>query len=275
MKLSRANLLAVRVAGVDRKDEALRQLRVERDGSTAASDGTAIMVVEPVGDAASAAFPSLSAGEVSVGVGGVGLGKEVAEETLKNMPRGMLGVELGYAVMSRNDDRGAALTTTDLSKEQTVEGAKARKQFPEWTNVMREGRRDGNVRVCLDRRGLLRLLKAMEEACGGGDHLAFMEVGEKGIFVRGIDVRTGQRAMGYVKGVDVVGEWLHYGNWERSVLGKTRKRHVKNFDAGAEDAIGGNLQDDGERKGAAHPRRKRRKRLSRRSGRGKKIPRGS
>jgi len=136
MLLSKANLVVVKVAGTDKKDPVLHQVHIEDDGTTVASDGSVMMAVEPLeaaGRGRPAALPEF-ADEDEIPDGGVGVVPEVIIETIKNLPRGALGLELGFACVTKclsgegeeDGDSGGArsieLTTTDLNKKLKVEG---------------------------------------------------------------------------------------------------------------------------------------------------------
>ncbi|MBW1779369.1 MAG: hypothetical protein JRL30_01395, partial [Deltaproteobacteria bacterium] len=103
MLLSKANLAPIKVAGADKRDQVLHQLRVEADGTTVASDGSAILAVEPIDDRP-AAMPDFKT-ETDVGEDGAGIPPEIVTEALRNIPKGNLGLELGFvAVTGYNEE---------------------------------------------------------------------------------------------------------------------------------------------------------------------------
>ena len=227
MLLSKANLVTVKVAGTDKRDQVLHQMRVEPDGSTVASDGQAMLVVEPVSERPEA-MPDFD-DETDVGDGGAGFSPAVVNDALRNIPKGALGLELGFVAVTGLDeeDGKVELTATDLNKNLKVEGPLARRRFPEWEGVLRRAKRACSHKVCVDRRALIRLLQAMESACPNPDHSVFIEFGEEetdGFLLRSVGVETGQHAVGYMVPLDTGGEWLKMNAWERKALGRTIKR---------------------------------------------------
>jgi len=231
--LSKANLAPIKVAGADKRDQVLHQLRVEADGTTVASDGSAILAVEPIDDRP-AAMPDFKT-ETDVGEDGAGIPPEIVTEALRNIPKGNLGLELGFvAVTGYNEEDGTIeLTATDLNKNLKVEGQLSRRRFSEWRPVLQRARKACKHRVCVDRKALIKLLQAMESACPNPDNSAFIEFGESetdGFLVRSVGVETGQRAIGYMLPLDTGDEWLKMNSWERKVMRRSVKRRRRDAD---------------------------------------------
>ena len=228
MKLSKANLLARKVAGKDRSDPVLNQLWVESDGTTVASNGNAMMAVEPVGEVPST-LPEFE-DEVSIGEKGCGLPVKLVDEALRNMPKGNLGLELGYAVVTGYDeDKNAVkLTTTDLNLNRSVEGRASRKRFPEWRKVLKDAREGEVQKTCVDRKALRGLLDAIDAACPDSENAVFVEfypgATGGGIILRAVSAETGQHVVGYMLPLDTEGQWLPMNRWERDVVGRKIKR---------------------------------------------------
>lgn len=228
MKLSKANLQVVRVIGTDKSDEVLHQVRVDPDGTTVASDGKAIMVVEPVDQERGARSMPEFEDETAPGGDGIGVTPDVIKETLKNLPRGSLALELGYAVLTEcsEEKREVQLTTTDMRMNKAVAGRMVKKRFPEWRGVLRLAKRKAAHKVCLPRKALINLLEAMEAACPGGDSVVFVEFGETmqdGVLFRSVAIETDQRVVGYMTPLDTEGEWLPLNEWERKATGRLLK----------------------------------------------------
>jgi len=228
MKLSKANLLARKVAGKDKSDPVLNQLWVEPDGTTVASNGNAMMAVEGVSKVPST-LPDFE-DEADVGADGCGLPVRLVDETLRNMPKGSLGLELGYAVVTGYDDgKGSVkLTTTDLNLHRTVEGRLSRKRFPEWRGVLRNARKGEAHKVCVDRKALRGLLDAIDAACPDSENAVFIEyypgATGGGMVLRAVSAETGQHVVGYMLPLDTEGAWLPLNPWERGVVGRAIKR---------------------------------------------------
>lgn len=231
MLLSRASLTAAEVAGRDPGDEVLHQLAVESDGTTAASDGRVLLAVGPVTERPRAFpdFPGEAGAEAEVRASGhAGIPPEVAARALRDMPRGALGLELGYAALTRCEPGrgGVGLTTTNLNRNLTVDGMRSRKRFPEWRGVLAAGRRGegpGDTRrVCVDRRALVRLLRALDAAAPDPEACVFLEIppGEAaGLVLRARNAVTGQAVVGLAMSVNTRGAWLPETAWEAGVFG--------------------------------------------------------
>lgn len=230
MKLSRANLEVRRVASSDDKDAELSQVHIEQDGSTAASNGKSLLAVQPVSEErVGAALPTME-DECTVPSGGVGVRLGVIDDTIRNLPKGNLGLELGYAVITECDEekRSIELTTTDLNKRRKVEGQIVRARFPEYRHILRRAKRAATKRVCVDRKELMNLLAAMDKACPHPDNAVFIEFGgeKDGLVLRSVSVQTGQRAVGYTMPLDTGGDWLVENEWEKKLFAKSAKRKI-------------------------------------------------
>ena len=215
------------MAWKDKRDLELHQVRVEPDGSTVASDGNVMLAVSPV-KGYPRGLPEMP-DEKKV-EDGVGIPIEIVTEALKNIPKGSLGFELGYAVVTKCEGEGAAgtieLTTTDLNKRLKVEGPIARKLFPEWKGVMRKAKDRKARRIAVNRKSLIVLLEAMDVACPDPNGVVFMELSENeevGILFRAEAADTKQRAVGYIMPLDTQGEWLKMSKWEKRLFGKSAK----------------------------------------------------
>jgi len=232
MKFSRANLQVVRVVTRNKADTVLRQVRIDADGTTVASDGNAVMAVEPVSEDTireESALPAF-ASETDVPEDGVGLVPEVVTEAIRNLPKGNLALELGFVVLTdcSEKEQQVALTTTDLKMNKTVEGYMARKRFPEWRSILKRIKRRSTRKVCLHRKSLIRLLNAVDAACPAGEPLVFLEFSDTpetdGILLRAVAVETGQRVIGYLMPMDTGEDWLKLSPWEQSVFARAIKR---------------------------------------------------
>lgn len=236
MKLSRANLLVREVVTKNKKDPALHQVHVDEDGTTVGSDGTIIMAVEPVTEEPQA-MPEFE-DEQEAPPQGLGIMPGVVDKVLRNIPKGNLGLELGYAVLTHHDveNREVSMATTNLNQTQVTEGKLSPAPFPEWKGVLRAAKKaqvqsGGGVRVCIDRRALINLLKAMDKACPDPDNAVFIEFApeaeKQGLMLRAESVQTGQHCIGYLLPLDTQGEWLLMNKWERKVLARSAKRRKR------------------------------------------------
>ncbi len=234
MILSRANLQVLDVASRDPKDRELYQVHVGRDGCTVASDGAVLMGVEGMSGRPSA-LPTFSGEQEAEAVvrreDGVGIPPAVAHQARRDLPKGALALELGFVALTKVEEGrggGVELTSTDLTRHLKVEGRKARGRFPEWVKVLRQMRPPGEAvhRVCVDRRSLVRLLKAFDGAAPDPEGAIFLEVpvgGKGGVVLRARNVQTGQAVIGMCLPLGTRGEWLEMTAWERGVFGEKLK----------------------------------------------------
>jgi hypothetical protein len=232
MLLSRANLSVIDIALKDSTDPVLHQMHVEPDGSTVASDGSVLMAVSPVTERP-AAMPEFSgeanAQKTLAAEGFLGVLPNVVSQARRDMPRGALGLELGFAALTGNQPgrAGVELTTTDLNRNLKVEGRKAKRRFPEWRGVLREGRQGpGGTpqevrRVAVDRKALVRLLRALDAAAPDPENVVFLEIpaGEgAGLVLRARNYQTGQSVVGLAMSINTRGEWLPLSPWEEGIF---------------------------------------------------------
>jgi hypothetical protein len=225
---SLANLLVVNAATKDTNRTTINCVYFSEDGSTVATDGVAMIAVEPV-DQDKMKFPDL--GDASLpGDGGFTLDLDVVKDVIQNVPKGR--PETSFAVLTRQDGTRAELATTDLRKEKRVSGFLRRPKFPKWRLVFRGiGRVEGS-RVCVSRRALIDLLQTMDAASGGGKDLTqvlFLEVGGPldGILLRSVNRFTGQNVVGVLLPANTKGQWLKMSTWVRRLLGRGKKRKEK------------------------------------------------
>lgn len=265
MLLSRANLQVLDVVLRDKADLVLHQIRVEPDGSTVASDGHVLMAVSPVTERPPAfpEFPGEAEAENQIQTeGGIGINPEVTAKARRDIPRGALGLELGFAAITGcgpGRQNSVELTTTDLNRHLKVEGKKGKRAFYDWKTPLAEGRlgaatpegaqpggavgsrgvaggAGGARRVCVDRRALVKLLQAIDAAAPDPENAVFIEIppGEgAGLVLRARNAATGQSVVGLAMSTNTRGEWLPLSEWEKAVFAvggngaATQKRQPK------------------------------------------------
>ena len=236
MLLSKSNLSVVAVASRKEFDRGLNGVRIEPDGSTVAGNGKVLMAVSPV-DGARIHFPEVGE-RASVGERGVVLRNDHVEEALHVIPNdkrvSLQHVALTKAKVSSQIEMTTMSTT---GRVRSVADAPKNDVYPDWKAVMRlvrsggkevaeRGLKTGIVRVCVNRKELIGLLKAMESACPdkGDENPVEIEIG-RGVVLRCFNRDNGQRAIGalnaYVQrglnGETVVPHTPMNG-WERDVL---------------------------------------------------------
>jgi hypothetical protein len=199
---------------------------VTAEGEAVASNGRALLVVEPVDPERAARLPAPSgAPEAEPPPEGVGVPLDVATGALSAIPKEDKP-SLKYALMTRCDPAGVELLTTDGARARRSSGPPARGGFPEWREEARKATANGAAkrRVLVDRRALSALLAALEKACPdkANRNPVFVEVGESDqpLVLRSLNLETGQHAVGVIKPLSAGGKWLRRSGWEARLAGE-------------------------------------------------------
>jgi len=230
MIYSRANLMVASVASKDRYDRGLNGVRFEPDGATVAGNGKMLMAVGPA-DEKKVRWPDTAGEQMEPGRDGLVLPVDLVERVLKNMVKDKR-YTLQHVAMSRVPDPARVGFTSLDAKGDTVTSAALPKSdsFPDWRGVVRELRGEGDgLRVCLNRKDLIDLLKALESACPDkGDvspvFLEFVEEG-RGVIARCVNSETGQHAVGALNSYKLKeGQWLERDGWEKTLFAIVRKK---------------------------------------------------
>jgi hypothetical protein len=128
------------------------------------------------------------------------------------------------------DPKKVELTTSDMRSEQRVAGYPKPEPFSDWKTAIRRVRSQGGPKICLNRRDLIDLLQALEEACPdkGGENPVYIEINPegKGLIMRCVNRETGQRAIGGMYAYQTGGHWLPSDPWEAGVF-KTEIKRLK------------------------------------------------
>ena len=161
--------LAVRGVAADPKAHpVLSQVRAEADGSTVATNGSVVMAVGPVDRAKVRGLDIEDESDCSIPSGGVGLPLAMVDEAAKKAPKGNPR-EQNVAV-TRCDSKRVEITTAVKGREQRIAEMPVRGTYPDWRTFLRDKRKAcRSGKVCVDRRDLLQLLKAMETWMGGNN----------------------------------------------------------------------------------------------------------
>jgi len=226
VRITRANLSVAGAASSDKKEPALNRVHLAADGSTVASNGSMLLAVGPPDPVRVAAFPSVDHDEPAIPKDGIGVSLGTVADVRRNLPTDRR-IALQQAAVTRCDHARVEILTTDGIKSRTVSAAPMRGTFPKWRRLLAEERRKATTaRVCVNRRELISLLKAIDEACPDRGHFSpvFLEIGGRsdGIILRAQNYETKQRAVGMVMPTTVRGDgWLDESAWERGVFGIT------------------------------------------------------
>ena len=160
--------------------------------------------------------------------GGFSIPLDVVERGLSNLPKDKRVSLQNVAVTQHRLPDKIELTAVDMKQERRVSGTAIKDPFPDWRAVIRRVAGDGSTRICLNRKDLLGLLKALDAACPdkAGDNPIFVEIGEEtnGIVVRSMNRETGQHAVGCISSYNVGGEWFARDDWERGIFRRSVKR---------------------------------------------------
>ena len=223
MRITRANLSVAGAASFDKKEPALNRVHLAADGSTVASNGSMLLAVGPPDPVRVAAFPSVDHDEPAIPKDGIGVSLGTVADVRRNLPTDRR-IALQQAAVTRCDHARVEILTTDGIKSRTVSSAPMRGTFPKWRRLLAEERRKATTaRVCVNRRELISLLKAIDEACPDRGHFSpvFLEIGGRndGLVLRAQNYETKQRAIGMIMPTTVRGDgWLDESAWERGVF---------------------------------------------------------
>jgi len=242
MLLSKANLSVVSIASKDSFDRALNGVRIDPDGATVGSNGKMIMAVGPCDkEDKTVSFPETVGEQMNPGDRGLVMPLDVIERTQKYMTKGKSSL-LNHVAMTKVDDparigftsinqKGDPTTTASLPKHET---------YPDWKNVVRkingsDEKDSTSLKVCVNRKDLIELLKALESACPNkaDANPVFIEVSQNsgGMILRCLNHDTQQHAIGAINAYNTKGQWLQHDNWEREVfeiqVAKKKKKKKK------------------------------------------------
>jgi len=224
--LSKANLLAAEVASSSKDDARLNQLHVEEDGSTVASNAVVLMAVGPAPKAPEG-LPVLKQEEDPKE--SFGINPEDADTVRKALPKGSKSAGLGYAIVTSDSTHAVGLMAHNAENAHGIVCNKSRAPFVEYKPaLLRAKRKAKQGRVCVTRKQLLKLLKAMDSAGGDPEGVVFIEFGSEtdDVLLRSASVETGQHIVGMITAVDTRGHWLAPDAWEKSIMPSSAKRLI-------------------------------------------------
>ena len=218
MLFSKSNLAVGRVAAKDTQDQTLNCVHFAADGSTVASNGRSLLAVGPV-DESRVHFPPVE-GNASPPSAGVSVALDIVDDAVRNLPKDKR-MSIQHAKMTRCTEEKVEFTTVSTRKEKRVAGRPRRERFPDWKGIVKKARDGATVgRVCVNRRDLVELLSAMDEAAGEYDEGAvFVEFGgeDNALLFRAVNPRTGQHVVGMTMPMRTGGQWVKTDSWEQEV----------------------------------------------------------
>ncbi len=236
LRITRASLAVAGAASTDKKEPAINRVHLAKDGTTVASNGAMILAVGPPDHTRMDAFPSTDHSEPDLPADGVGISIQTVADIRRNLPTEKR-MALQQAAVTRCDTK-VDLLITDGAQEKTLSVAPMRGKFPKWKEMLAQARKKATVaRVCVSRRDLMKMLRAIDEACPdrGAFNPVFIEIGERDdeLILRSQNYETKQRVVGMMTSIKIKGDgWLPEDDWERGVFGGgkpkiTVKRKVK------------------------------------------------
>jgi hypothetical protein len=221
MLFSAGNLAVAAVASKNPTDIGLNCVHLDPDGTSVATDGKMLMAVGPV-DASKFHFPDVGEQTTPPSPRGVSVPLDLIDKAAKNMPRDKRPALRHVALVKARDNKKIELATTDMRHEQKVAGLPKNEPFPDWRALIRTVRGSGGSRICVNRKALVELLRALENACPdrGDENPVFVEINPEGtgLVMRCFNRETGQRAIAASKAYNTKGQWLQQDSWEQGVF---------------------------------------------------------
>ena len=235
MFLSKSNLVAVEASSGNLADGAMAGVKVESDGTTIATDGSVMLIVEPVKPGMVQLPP---VGELlKLGAKGAVFAASIFKKALRNLPGSKAGAGMQYAACTERVDGKLELTTIGLGQpEERVSEYPLTGEFMNWRAFVKESLGLGNsirgntVKVAVSRKKLIGLLGVIDKACPdpAGYDSVFLEVSEGGALVlKAVNYATDQRVFGLVMPLNIGGEWLKPNEWEHGLIGVAPSAAVK------------------------------------------------
>jgi len=221
LRITRANLAVVGTASTDKREPALNRVHISADGATVAGNGSMLMAVGPADPERMKGFPETDPG-INPPEDGVGVSLNTISDTKRNLPAEKLQA-IQQVQITRCDTRVELLTSNGATAKR-VATAPMRGKFPRWQRIFAEARAKAKkTRICVNRRELMRVLKAMDEACPDRGEFCpvYLELGDENdlVVLRGQNYGTKQHVVSTLRPI-LPQEWLPTDAWERGVYGE-------------------------------------------------------
>jgi hypothetical protein len=169
MLLDAASLCVHKLTADEEGRYAINNVKLEPDGTTAATTGYALIAVQPGGEDP-ADFPEVG-NPVAIPKEGVLIPRDVCADAIKAMPKRSVRPVLANALVTRWGKDGVELATTDLSRTRKVGAPKVEGTFPDWRDMFAHENRDRPVGFTVGVRALKRLLDTISAHLSvGSDH---------------------------------------------------------------------------------------------------------
>jgi len=229
VRITRSNLAVAGVASSDQKEPALNRVHLDPDGSTVASNGSALLAVGPPDAERIAAFPSTDHEEPELPEDGIGVNLKTVADIKRNLPAEKR-IALQQTAITRCDQEQIDLLMTDGTQAKILSTAPMRGKFPYWKQLISSARgRATKARICVNRRLLIKLLRALDEACPdrGNFTPVFLEIGDRedALILRSQNYETRQRAVGLLVPTAIKDNgWLDESEWEQEVFDESSSK---------------------------------------------------
>ena len=220
MILSKASLSVHKAAATKSGRRSLQNVKIEKDGSVVASDGELAVAIEP-SNPDSVTMPIAQSAMVVLGDKGLVVPAPLLNKAAKNLSADKR-LSLQHVAITRTADPGKiGFTMLDSTGSlSVVEGSPVPTDYPDWKKWFRRGSDEDRVKVCVNRRVLIDMLKVVDEASQATSNV-FIEIDKRRgvILARSINRTTGQRVIGACVAIDTQNQWLEPNAWEAQVFG--------------------------------------------------------
>lgn len=228
MILSKQNLQTVNITRVDSAVPALDNVHIAEDGSTIGVGGKMTIAVAPVKEDVKHKIQNII---TEAGAGGMTISADTVRHILKDMPADkQFGGLLEHCNIEKINDEECRITLTDGKRKRNIVGKIYRREYvpyrPLFKVAMEVCVNGTSRRIVLNLKRLLLLLQTIEKVAPdtSGDSPVWIEFTDSDyIIVRGINMITGQRAIGVMSSfTGTEGKWLEPDEWERSFVDAPR-----------------------------------------------------
>lgn len=240
MKLSKGNLLAVEATRIDKNIPALDNVHIEKNGSTAATNGLAVLAVSPIADDMRERVPldereMFSAETVNA---------ETIKEVLKNMPRDTQF----HGVLEHCDFANGKFELTDGKRRRTLGAKTYPRDYVDYKSVLRNARaRKDGKRCAINIKRLLSVLSTLDKICpdSSKNSAVFMEfTSDNNVFFRIRNVATNQRVVAYMKSYDTAEvPWPELDEWESELFDEKPARKIRKEKVRDDEELSDSSQD--------------------------------
>jgi hypothetical protein len=217
MILSKSNLKVVEVTEA-KGLPILNNVHIEPDGTTAASNGRAIICVSPVTPENRARISFI---ENTPQTKAVNVAAETIKDVLKNIPPD----KTFGGLLEHTDFADGVFNLTDSIRKKRISAKVYPREYFDYKEAFRKATKNKTqVRVVLNRKRLIEILQTIDNVCqdGTGEAPVFIEFTNDGdIILRAQSLANDQRALAYMTSYkEEEGKWLEPTEWEAEITGQ-------------------------------------------------------